>query len=263
MSQELIVKEAAPLPAELMDDLVADANKGLATRIEEYAVPYLGLLQALSPQLDESSGGAYIETAKAGMIFNNVTSEVYEGKTGILVIPCCVQFKLIEWKPRDSGGGFVKAYTPDDPIARTTRRDDKNRDILPNGNYLATTAHHYVLQLVSEDRIEKAVVAMTSTALKKSRRWNTMIASQKMRNPKTNALFTPPSYANVWRLFSVKESNNQGSWYNWEMELHGPVGTRDLYALAKEFETAISAGEVEVKHTAPNTEGGSTNDIPF
>lgn len=261
MSQELVTKEAAPLPAELMDDLYADASKGLATRIEEYAVPFLGLLQALSPQLDESSG-QYIETAKAGMIFNNVTGEAYDGKVGILVIPCAVQFKLIEWKPRDSGGGFVRAYSPDDPIGKTTRRDDKNRDILPNGNYLATTAQHYVLQLVSEDRIEKAVIAMTSTALKKSRRWNTLIASQKMRNPKTNALFTPPSYANVWRLSSVKESNNQGSWYNWEMELHGPVASRDIYSLAKEFETAISAGEVEVKHTAQNPEGGSS-DVPF
>lgn len=260
MSQELVKTEAAPLPAELMlDDLIADANKGLATRIEEYAVPFMGLLQALSPQLDESRG-EYIADAKQGMIFNNVTSDVYDGKAGILVIPCAVQFKLIEWRPRDTGGGFVKAYSPEDPISRTVKRDEKNRDILPNGNYLATTAHHYVLHLVSEDRIDKAVIAMTSTALKKSRRWNTLIASQKLRNPKTNALFTPPSYANVWRLFSVKESNNQGSWYNWEMELHGPVSSRDLYVMAKEFETAISAGQVEVKHQQPPSEG---SDVPF
>lgn len=254
MTQELAVKEAAPLPAEFLEELVEDAGKGLATRVEEYAIPFIGILQALSPQLDESKG-EFIETARQGMIFNNVTSEVYEGKTGILVIPCAVQFKLIEWKPRETGGGFVKAYSPDDPIARTTRRDEKNRDVLPNGNYLATTAHHYVLQLVNADRIEKAVIAMTSTALKKSRRWNTLIGSQKIRNPKTNALLTPPAYANVWRLFTVKESNNQGSWYNWEMELHGQVPSRDIYSMAKEFEAAINAGEVEIKHSTSPVEG--------
>lgn len=258
MTQELAIKEAAPLPAEFLEELAEDAGRGLATRQEEYAIPFIGILQALSPQLDESRG-EYIETAKQGMIFNNVTGDVFDGKTGILVVPCAVQYRQIEWKPRETGGGFVKAYAMEDPVGRTAHRDDRNRDVLPNGNYLATTAQHYVLQLIGEDRVEKALLAMTSTALKKSRRWNTLVASQKMRNPRTNALFTPPSYANVWRLTSVKESNTQGSWYSWEMELHGPIPNRDIYALSKEFEAAINAGEVAIKHTAAPDEGDGAN----
>lgn len=260
MPKELIVKEAAPLLAEMIDDLVEDANKGLATRVEEYAIPFIGILQALSPQLDESRG-EYILDAKQGMFVNNVTSDVYDGRQGILVIPCAVQYKLIEWRPRETGGGFVKAYIPDDPINRTVHRDEKNRDVLPNGNYLALTAHHFILQLVGPDRFDKAVVAMTSTSLKKSRRWNTLIGSQKLRNPKNNLLFTPPAYANIWRLFTAKESNNQGSWFNWEMELNGPVSDRELYTMAKEFEAAVNADKVELKHTQPVET--TSSEIPF
>jgi hypothetical protein len=67
------------------------------------------------------------------MILNSVTKKLYDGDKGINVIPCFYKREYLEWKPRELGGGLVRIYSIDDPIVRTTKRDQFNRDVLPNG----------------------------------------------------------------------------------------------------------------------------------
>jgi len=111
------------------------------------------------------------------------------------------------------------------------------------------------------------VVDMKSTQLKVSRRWKTQIAMQKVKHPKTGAMMTPPVFATMWRLYSVEESNDQGSWGNWQVERIGLVENRDLLLEAKSFRDSIAAGEVKAAPEVDQSMGASGNrgddEIPF
>ena len=139
------------------------------TTTQDMSIPFLRILGNQSPQVDESDG-AYVEGAKGGMLYNTVTNTVTSGKEGMLVVPCYYNRRYVEWKPRTEGGGYVASYLPDDPIVATATRNDKNEEVLPNGNLLTNTAQHFVL-LVEGDQYSRCLITMSSTQLKKSRRW--------------------------------------------------------------------------------------------
>jgi len=68
--------------------LFGDDAKGFDNMTQDdLALPFVRILGQLSPQV--TAGDAkYIEDAKPGMIYNTVTSELYDGKKGVKVIPC-------------------------------------------------------------------------------------------------------------------------------------------------------------------------------
>jgi len=80
-------------------------------------------------------------------------------------------------------------------------------------------------------------------------------------------MVTPPVFATMWRLYSVEESNDQGSWGNWQVERIGLVDNRDLLLEAKAFRDSIAAGEVkaapEEDVSAPSSSKMDGDDIPF
>lgn len=238
------------------EDMYDDAGSGLQDATsQDYAIPFVSILQALSPQLNKQDG-AYIKGAEQGMVFNSVTKATYDGEEGIRVIPVAYVFKNVEWRPREQGGGFVSAYTREESPTDVTR-DDRGRDVLPNGNLLTATAYYYCLLLNDNGGFEQAVISMSSTQLKKSRAWNSMMSQIKLRGPK--GLFTPPTYSHIYRLKTVPESNNNGNWYGWAISNEGMVNDRDLYVAAKDFNKAVLSGAVEAKHTAP----AEAEDAPF
>jgi hypothetical protein len=105
-----------------------------------------------------------------------------------------------------------------------------------------------VLLVINDNGIpEPALIVMKSTQLKKSRKWNSMMMSMKL--PGKNGLFTPPMYSQVYRLSTVKESNDKGQWYGWEVERVGSVEDDNVYLAAKAFAESIGAGDVNVRHT--------------
>ena len=104
-----------------------------------------------------------------------------------------------------------------------------------------------------------ALISMKSTQLKKSKKWNSMILSQTMKD-KNGKSFDPPSYAYVYRLKTVDEENSKGKWSGWDISLEGVVENAEAYQRAKSFEKSIAEGEVTVKHTE---EGAESQDIPF
>jgi len=238
------------------EDMAADAGVGLEnTSAEDYAIPFISILQALSPQLNKQEG-KYIKGAEQGQIFNNVTNEVVDGEEkGIQVVPVGFKFTIVEWKPRESGGGIVAIYdrdnAPDD-----AEKDAKGRDVRPNGNSLVSTGTHYVLLVKEDGSFEQAVISMSSTQLKKSRRWNSLMAQITMRGP--NGMFTPPTYSHQYRLKTVPESNNNGSWYGWSVTNEGMLQDRDLYLAAKDFHAAVASGSVKVKEEVINPEEADT-----
>jgi hypothetical protein len=70
----------------------------------------------------------------------------------------------------------------------------------------------------------------------------------------------------MWRLYSVEESNDQGSWNNWQVERIGLLENRDLLLEAKAFRDSIAAGEVKAAPEMDPDAVHSRNDdseIPF
>jgi hypothetical protein len=251
MAKDIVNKPAAPLPV-AMSDMEGDAYLGFeGMSAKDIAIPYLQVLQALSPQVKK--GPSKVDGADEGDIYNSVSSKVYKGDKGIRVVPCAYQKRWVEWVDRDAGGGFVKAHETEAILDHTTK-NQQGRDVLKNGNVIVTTAYHYVL-LVSEDgSYERVVMSLTSTQLKKSRKWNAVMTSIQLQGK--NGKFNPPSFSHSYLLHTVQETKDKLSWFGWNMEAPELIADPGLYAAAKKFNADVSGGTVKV--ATPDTEHTET-----
>lgn len=211
---------------------------------DAFAIPFISILQALSPQVDESEG-AYIEGAKAGMLFNTVTNDIFETAQ---IIPVHYNRTFTEWGLRENGGGFKGEHAPDVGSMMKTERDDKSREILDNGNQLVDSRNHYLLINTGEGW-QPVIVSLTSTQLKKSRKWMTTMNSIKVTGEGGNE-FSPPMFANIFNMSTVKEKNDKGSWHGYKLERIGFVEDADAYQMAKDFREQIKSGEAKAAHDA-------------
>lgn len=262
MANEVATAKNTAISADLLEDLMLDAGEGAAFSADEMQIPFVRLLQALSPQLNKKKA-EYIDGASSGDAFNNVTGQYWDGEQGLTVIPCYQTTKYLEFTPREMGGGFRGEIKPNNPVLQQTTRSG-SKEILPNGNELVKSDQHFCLIVDEDGGFQPAVIDMKSTQLKVSRRWKTQIAMQKVTLP--NGSVTPPVFATMWKLRSVEESNDQGSWSNWAVEKVGLVKDRDLYQEARTFRKSIEAGEVKAapdEHEQSAARQEADQDIPF
>ena len=213
----------------------ADANQGAQNITQDdLALPFLKVLGQLSPEVN-TRNAKYVSTAQPGMILNTVSNELYDGAKGISVLPVFYKRQYIEWQDRgESKGAPVHIYEAGDDIPQTTR-DKSNKDRLANGNYLENTASHYVIVL--GDSPSTALISMKATQLKISRKWNSMMMGIKLQGK--NGLFTPPTYSHIYKLKTVRMSNDKGTWFGWDVSLESPVKDKSVYDVAKQFAIRI------------------------
>lgn len=256
---ELAIVEKQDL-AVINQDIVYDSgnHSGFENiKPEDIAIPFIKILQALSPQV---RGTTKLPGANEGDFCNSVTEAIY--KDSITVVPCFFQKVFVEWVIRENGGGFVKQHLSSD-ILNSTKKDTKNRDILPNGNSIVTTAYHYCLLVKEDGTYERVVLALTSTNLKKSRRWLSQMVSLMLtiNGKKVN----PPMYSHMYTVTSQEESNDQGSWYTYNFGNPVIISSKDLYLEAKKFYMDISAGTIKMAEPPEHEENGkvpvSTTDV--
>jgi hypothetical protein len=255
MTKAVAKKENSELSVLDMSMFEADAGAGNENMgQDDLALPFLKILSGLDPILDQN------EEARKGDIYNTVTGQIYKGKDGIKVIPCAYQRRFIEWQPRGKGNGApLNIYAPGDPIPATERSPDDNKEYVVGGEgqYIEETHQHFVMLINEEGGAETALIAMKSTQLKKSRKFNSMIASTTLQGK--NGSFVPPRYSHIYELKTIQEENSKGSWHGWEMSRLGLIEDASLYNFAKTFSESVSAGDVNVKHS--DDEG--KQDIPF
>jgi len=221
----------------------ADANKGAQNiQQDDLALPFLKVLGHLSPEINKQHA-KYIEGAQTGMIINSVTKELFKGEEGIDVLPVFYKRQYIEWQDRGASmGAPVNIYEASDTLPQTQRSKD-NKDRLANGNYLETTASHFVILLGKTPTT--ALISMKATQLKVSRTWNSLMMGIKLQGK--NGLFTPPTYSHIYNLKAVQMSNDKGTWFGWDVSLKGPVQNKAIYEVAKTFSERVNKGEVETK----------------
>ncbi len=242
----------------VLDDDLLSGGTGLEdTDSGDYAIPFVRVLQSGSPQLKKNHA-KYIEGASQGMLFNTVSNAVYDGDEGILVIPCAYTKKYIEWVPRDAGGGIVNSeHTVD--ILKSATQNEKKKYLLANGNEVQETAQYFAIIVNNEEEPEEALLSFTSSQLSFSRRWNSMLKTSRVKNSAGDMVLAP-MFANVYRIKTVEQSNDLGSWYGFTVEKEKPTPI-ELARLARDFMTAARSGNVQVKQEGAVDE--ESGDIPF
>jgi len=234
-----------------------DAGSGLENiGAEDVTIPRLKILQAMSPEVNKHDG-KYVKGATTGDIINTVNSTLYNEDNPLVVLPVAYKRLFLEWTPRESGGGLVAQHDDAEILSKTTK-NEMYQDVLENGNYIQTSATHFVLVINKDGGYDTAMISMAGTQLKRSRTWNSMMASVKMKSG--DKVFTPPSFSQKYSLSCVQESNDRGTWFGWGINAMGQVTEDEMtyYEAAKTF--AEQVGGINLSQTSANTE---TGDAPF
>jgi len=232
MNQETSIakKNAGALATNIFE---ADANAGSQNMTQEdLALPFLKVLGQLSPEINKQNA-KFINGAEPGMIVNSVTKELYDGKKGIDVIPVHYERQYVEWQDRgQSGNAPVAIHKADSDIISTTTRDKSCKDRLPNGNYIQKTAQHFVI--ISDGKsAETALISMSSTQAKVSRKWNSMMMS--ITKDGKDGPYTPPPFSHIYKLSSVKNTGKGNEWYGYNIQKVGEITDTSIYNRAKKF----------------------------
>ncbi len=270
VTEEVVTNHSAELvasvtPGEVViyDQFMEDAGQGIETiGAGDVSTPFLAIIQKGSPQVDEAQPGKFIDGAKAGMIHHTLLNVALSGKDGIDVIPCGFKKIWTEWTPRTQGGGFKGHHEADSDVVKLARVNDEGRTVAKNGNWLVETGYYFVLAKL-DGVWHEVMISMTSTQLKKSRRWNSIMSGLRMtatRDGKT-VQFNPPMFSHVYHLKTVPESNEKGSWFGWDVATVGPVKDPALYQDAKSFYAKVAEGQV--KAGPPPAEEPAKEEIPF
>ena len=235
--KQVAIKKEAGLPSSILfeDDSAAGFENVKTTSL---ALPILKLLQNGSGEAQKRNQN-YVEDAEPGMLLNTVTKQLYEGAKGITVIPCHYKLEYQEWADFGTGSGRPENIFPDgsDILAQTTK-DGSGKDRLENGNYILTVGQHFVL-LVGDDGTEQALVSMSSSQGKVSRKWNSMMMSISFDGK--NGSYTPTSFSHSYKLTTVLNSGKGNQWYGYNVVKEGPVKNESLYERAKKFYTSLAS----------------------
>lgn len=227
--------------------------------VKEQLVPFINLLQGLSPQIDRSRS-EYVEGAQMGMLFETASQELFDVKignpeSGLTFIPCWREEVYTEWVPRNdvtfpksgkvirggsAGNGFRGVHKPDEPAIRQAmqmaqQEFGRSWEFRPLPFYNADQneetilTHQFNVGIIygwpelDEMSAQRAMLAFVSTKIPTYQQF--MTASRKIRylNPATGKLAEPPLYSHRWRLGVVPQENNKGKFFNYRITLEKPL----------------------------------------
>lgn len=184
---------------------------------QDLGIPILTIIQKGSAEYDEDHEdheSKKIEGVKVGDIINTQTREILytSGGEPIKVVPYFYQLVYLEWRAKAQGGGIVATHVNPNILAQAKRDPQTNKDTLPNGNNVVTTAYYFV-RIIHNGVEQDALITLTSTQLKKSRVWLNMMKGFTDANGNTLPMFHRPYF-----LSTVGESNAKGTWRGWKIE---------------------------------------------
>ena len=88
---------------------------------------------------------------------------------------------------------------------------------------------------------------------------------QNIKLPGKNGLFTPPMFSHIYRVTTVPESNDKGSWRGVKIELVRALDGKNpedvaLYQAAKNFKDMVNEGEVQAAQPVATDD---SNDVDY
>lgn len=209
---------------------------------KDLLIPRLTILQALSPQLDEASP-EFIPNAKIGDFCDTGTGETW--RDSITLIPVYFVQVYLEWAPRSTGKGLIANHGTDSSILQECTQDERRRWVTESGNYIAETATWYVLNV--DARFRRSFLPLSSTQMKASRKWLTLITNERVPR-KDGSEFTPPMFFRSWQATKVKQQNQEGNWWGWKFDPAANIleldPTKAVLHTAREFYEQVREGAV-------------------
>lgn len=189
-------------------------------------IPRLELVQSLSP-CRKKTDPSHIEGADEGMLYNNVTRELYG--TEVNIVPVSYRKEFLIWKDRQKGGGFRGSF-PTMEAAIQAKRD------LEDGSdcEIMDTAQYFCL-LLKPGKAEEIVVSMQRSKLKTSRKWNSLIRMHEV-----------DSFARFYRLMAVQQTNaNNQDYWGFDVQ-NGSFVDEPTYRKAESLWSQVNEGQVKV-----------------
>ena len=236
MENNVTTRKEGALPSTALYE--GDAHAGFENvKTSSLALPILKLLQNGSGEAQKRNQN-YVEGAEPGMFLNTVTKKTYDGANGIDVIPCHYKLEFQEWADFGTGSGRPENIFDANSDILSKTKNEMGKDRLDNGNYILTVGQHYVL-ILDGNSTENALISMSSSQGKISRKWNSMMMSITLDGK--NGPYTPPSFRHKYRLTSVLNSGKGNQWYGYNVTKVGPVEEPALYERAKKFYTSLAS----------------------
>ena len=235
--EKQVAMKGGTLPSTILfeDDSAAGFENVKTTSL---ALPILKLLQNGSGEAQRRNQN-YVDGAEPGMLLNTVTKKLYDGAKGVSVIPCHYKLEYQEWADFGTGSGRPENIFPDgSDILDQTTKDGGGKDRLENGNYILTVGQHYVL-IIDDEGAEQALISMSSSQGKISRKWNSMMMSISLDGK--NGPYTPPSFSHSYKLTTVLNSGKGNQWYGYNVVKEGAVKDPSMYERANKFYTSLAS----------------------
>lgn len=246
--QGIAVIEGEQMPDFLKEKMGQQArgNENVAT--DDLVIPRLEIIQSVSPEVDQSKP-EYLPAARAGMLMNSVTKQLYG--SDVIVVPIHYTKQWLVWRDRKKGGGFFGAF-PDAEAAAARLAAAVTE--LGGGNQhgievIDTPTHLCLLVDRSRGTIEEIMIPMPRTKAKRSREWNSMVK-----------LAGGDRFSRIYRISTQPESNAKGNFFNYAITQFG-FPNKAIYAQAEKVyasvgvktrtmdQTGFGAGEVDEENT--------------
>ena len=251
-------------------DYGEDAGAGWEnTGAEDFTIPFLAIVQAMSPQVQETEA-EYNADAKAGSLMNTASQELFDGKDGVDFVPCYTQHLFVEWKNRQTdGGGFVGIHASDsDVVAKAKAASTQfGKYTVPveegTPHDLVETFYIYGLIVKGDELVTCCMVSFSSTKIK---------AYKSIMTPLRQVKGRPPLFAFRLHITTVAEKNAKGTFHNFKIvPANGSAADSlmppdHLFVVAgKEFKDQVAAGTAKVDHSGQATGEGSGDEkaAPF
>jgi hypothetical protein len=245
----------------------------------EDSFPFIRVLQALSPVVAEGKNPA----AKAGMFYNSLSDELFDGDAGIIIVPCGFEHDFQIWRTLENGGGLVEKRKLDDADCLkaisnflTARKINPKLKgpILLGEHTIVETKTIVGVQLDPDlsviQPIGGCLFSAKSSMLPVVRNWQRTLNRKLPKGA--------PVYNRAYRFSSVREKNDAGqTWLN--LRISNPVGMemdataniiahrpggRELMLECQKVYKAIVSGALKVKADEDNTPHKEAEvEVPF
>lgn len=248
------------------DDFFADAGGGLSDfQQTDFLIPYVRIIQSLSKELQKNHA-KFLAGAAVGAFVNSATRKLYDGEKGFLAIPVGFSHRYMAWRQNNAGPAYDMGDDPTkfqaiEPLPEGDKNAGKRFD--EAGNEVTDSLQYFIILVnIETNEWEAAVLNFGGVQARKGRGWATTIHNRMERHPATKQLFRPAMWFYSYKLTTVPESNDKGSWYGFLIE-EGPKvmdlpNGREVFLAASQLRKRVDAGEVKgaVDETRDDAEPG-------
>ena len=192
---------------------------------EDMTIPRLEVIQSLSKARKRGDPN-FIEGAEEGMLYNSVTRELYGFEA--IIVPIMFIKEHLLWRDQALGGGFAGAFAEEIEAKEAMGLTEK-----PEEWEAVLTHQHFCLILKTDGTYEEAVISMSKSKLKVSKKFNSLV--------RVNG---GDRFSRVYKVAGIADQNAKGQdFFNLSVTSLG-YAPKHIYEAAEGVYELIRSGKV-------------------